>query len=376
MRALGIAVVGAALTLLVIAGPSFASPLAHPAQGAGDRSAVFTMTNAPSGNEIVAYERASNGALTWVGNFSTGGTGTGASLADQGSLAITPNDRWLLAVDAGSNQISVLRVSPAGGLPSLTLTDVVASGGISPVSLTISGSTVYVVNLGDSISAGNIAGFTLSSSGHLSPLAGATQALSTSGATGAAEVAFGPTGTLLAVTEKSTNLVDVFDVNGHGVARAGSFHPSVGSTPYGFAFTPRGQLVVSDAASGSLSSYRVHADGVFQGISGSVSDFQTAPCWVVVTPNGEVAYTTNADSDSISSFAVAANGRLAILQSVAAATDAAPTDLALTPAGHLLFVHDSAAGSIESFEVAPNGTLTWTGTTGGLPASAEGLVAS
>ncbi len=375
MRALGIAAVGAALTLIVIAGPSFAASLAPSARGSGDAGAVFTMTNALSGNEIVTYARASNGDLTWVGNFSTGGTGTGASLADQGSLAASANGQWLLAVDAGSNQVSVLHVTVASGAPSLRLTDVVASGGVLPVSLTTFGSTVYVLNVGDTISPGNIAGFTLSSSGQLVPLAGSTQALSTSGATGAAQISFGPTGTLLAVTEKSTNLIDVYDVNAHGVARPGTFSPSDGSTPYGFAFTPRGQLVVSEAASGSLSSYRVHAHGYFEVISGSVSDFETAPCWVVVTPNGAIAYTTNADSDSISSYAVAANGRLALLQSVAAVTGAAPTDLALVGSGQLLYVHDSAGGAIEGYEVAADGALTWIGTTGALPGSDEGLVA-
>ncbi len=376
MKAWGIAMVGAALALIVIASPSFAAPVSTSTAGPAGPGAVFTMTNSPLGNEIVVFERSSGGALSWVGNFSTGGTGTGASLADQGSLALSSDGQWLLAVDAGSSQISVLRISAPGGVPSLTLTDVVASGGILPVSLTIHDGVVYVLNDGSATSPGNIAGFSLSAHGILSPLAGSTESLSTSGATGAAQISFNPAGTVLAITEKATNLIDVFSVSHRGIARAGSFHASAGSTPYGFAFTPHGQLAVSEAASGSLSSYRVHSNGYFAVISNSVSDFETAPCWVVVTPNGAYAYTTNADSNSISSYAVSGGGRLVLLQSVAASTGATPTDLALADGGHLLFVHDAGSGNVEEFSVAANGTLAWIDSAGSLPAGDEGLVAS
>ncbi len=375
MRALGIALLGAAVTLVVIASPSFAASAASPAAGTGSVSAVFTMTNSPMGNEIVVFERASSGGLSWSGNFSTGGRGTGASLADQGSLAVTANHEWLLAVDAGSDQISVLRIGQVGGIPTLTLTDVVASGGVLPVSLAVNGAWVYVLNDGNAISAGNIAGFSLSSTGQLNPIAGSTQALSTSGATGAAQISFNPGGSLLAVTEKATDLIDTFAVNHHGVARPATFHASHGSTPYGFAFTPRGILVVSEAATGSLSSYRVRADGYFHVISGSITDFQTAPCWVVVTPNGGFAYTTNAVSNSISSYTVGGGGRLLLLQAVAAVTGAGPTDMAWTGEGHLLYVRDSGSGQLSAYQILPNGTLVSVGTAGSLPSGAEGLIA-
>ncbi len=375
MRALGIALLGAAVTLVVIASPSFAASVGPSATWESGVSAVFTMTNSPVINEIVAYERSSTGSLTWVANFSTGGLGNGASLADQGSLAITANHEWLLAVDAGSNQVSVLRVGQTDGVPTLTLADVVESGGILPVSIAIHDAWVYVLNDGNSISPGNIAGFSLNSTGQLNPLAGSTQALSTSATTGAAQISFNPAGSLLVVTEKATSLIDVFAVDSHGVARAATVHASHGSTPYGFAFTPHGQLVVSEAASGSLSSYRVRDNGYFHVISGSITDFQTAPCWVVITPGGGYAYTTNAVSNTISSYTVGGGGRLHLLQAVAAATAAGPTDMALTGVGQFLYVRDSGSGQLEGFEVQPNGTLSWIETTGTLPSGDEGLVA-
>jgi 6-phosphogluconolactonase len=376
MRAWGIVLIGAALTLIVIASPSFAATVGSTPAASGGASAVFTMTNAPTGNQIVVFERASSGALTWVGNFSTGGYGTGASLADQGSLALTSDHRFLLAVDAGSDQISVLRIGTSGGQPSLRLTDTVASGGVLPVSLTVAGTLVYVLNDGSTVSPGNIAGFTLSPSGLLHPLAGSTQPLSTTNATGAAQIAFNPAGTLLAVTEKATSLIDIYPVSAKGVALAGTTHASQGVTPYGFAFSPRGALIVSEAVTGSLSSYGVGPHGRWQVLSSSVTDLESAPCWVVVTPGGAYAYTTNAASDSISSYAVGAGGHLALLQAVAAVTGATPTDLALTPHGHLLYVYDAGAGEVEGYQVHADGTLSWVTSSGGLPAGDVGLVAS
>lgn len=372
MRAVGLAILGAALAFAVIAAPSLAGPAGSPS---GPLPAVFTMTNSASGNQIVEFERATSGTLTWVANFSTGGTGTGASLADQGSLALTSNHQWLLVVDAGSNQVSVLKVGQSGGLPWLTLTDVVGSGGLLPVSIAIHDDLVFVLNDGSSISQGDIAGFTLASNGHLHPIAGSTQALSTSGATGAAQISFNPAGTLLAVTEKTTSLIDVYAVSSSGVTHPAISHASQGSTPYGFAFSPSGTLVVSEAGPGSLSSYSVGPHGFWHVDSSSVTDFQGAPCWVVVSLNGAYAYTTNAHSNTISSYTIGPGGRLTLLQAVAASTGATPTDEALTSGGHLLYVYDAGSGQIEGFGVHSDGTLVWETTVGGLVPTAEGLVA-
>lgn len=375
MRAVWIAALGAALTLAVLAVPGFATTAGPVHAPGGSGPAVFTMTNAVAGNQVVAYERNASGGLTWAGNFSTGGTGTGASLADQGSLAITSDHRWLLVVDAGSDQISVFALGQSGGLPWLNLTDVVASGGILPVSLTVQGSLVFVLNDGSAISPGNIAGFTLSTSGHLHPIAGSTQALSTPNATGAAQISFNPAGTLLAVTEKATSLIDTFAVNPAGVTHVAVSHASQGTTPYGFAFTAQGRLVVSEAVTGSLSSYGAGPYGYWAVISSSVNDFETAPCWVVITPGGGYAYTSNADSNSLSSYTLSSSGKLVLLQSVAAPTAAAPTDLALTAHGQFLYVYNAGGHDIEGFQVHADGSLTWVDTTGSLVGTAEGLVA-
>src|SRR6266542_3774812 len=164
--------------------------------------AVYVMTNSTAGNAVLAFDRAANGDLTPAGSYATGGLGAPA-LGSQGALVLTDNQRWLLAVNAGSNEISVFAVQPNG----LSLADKEASGGERPISLAAHGSLVYVLNAGG---VGNIAGFTLAADGHLSTLAGSTQPLSNGGvgaAPGPAQVSFSPDGTTLVVTEKATNLI-------------------------------------------------------------------------------------------------------------------------------------------------------------------------
>jgi 6-phosphogluconolactonase len=371
MRALVAALLIGVLALAVFAIPSALATPAGPTTG--PTAAVFILSNNATANQVIAYDRSSNGALTWVANYSAGGTGTGASLADQGSLVLSANHRWLFAVDAGSNQISTFQVSANGATPLLTLTNVVGSGGILPVSLAVNGHWVYVLNDGSPISRGNIAGFSLTSTGRLNPIAGSTQPLSTSNATGAAQISFNPAGTVLAVTEKATNTIDTYRVNSGGVAAGPKTHVSQGTTPYGFAFDPSGRLIGSEASSGSLSSYMVHAYGGLSAISKSVTDLQGAPCWVVVTGQGRFAYTSNGHSNSISSYTIGLTGRITLLQSVAAATGAGPNDMAIAVNHQLLYVYDAAAHDIEAFSIAGNGTLSWIQNTVGLPAGAEGL---
>lgn len=374
MKGVGVAILVAVFALSVVA-----LPLAGASSGEHDRgniAAVFTSTNDPTGNQIVAYERSSGGTLSWVADFATGGTGTGAALADSGALALTSNHRWLLSVDAGSNQISVFRVSTDSNAPLLILADVAASGGVLPVSVAISGNFVYVLNDGNSVTPGDIAGFTLSRGGQLHPITGSTQSLSTSGATGAAQISFNPSGNFLIVTEKATNLLDVYAVNERGVASGATSFASSGSTPYGYDFAGNRHLLVSEAAGGSVSLYTLSRSGGLQIVSGSVSDLQKAPCWVVVTGNERTAFISNTASNTISSFEIGAGGSLSLVQSVAASTDAGPAYMAIAGGSHFLYVYDGGAGEIQAFQIHHDGTLTWVQTVGGLPAGSEGLVAT
>ena len=124
--------------------------------------------NTATANTIDGYARHTDGSLTAMAGspFTAGGAGLGTGLASQGAIQVTQDGRYLLAVDTGSNQISVLRVT-AGGVPVLA-GQPVSSGGIRPVSIAVSPSgLVYVANSGAGGS--NYTGFRLSFNGTASP---------------------------------------------------------------------------------------------------------------------------------------------------------------------------------------------------------------
>src|SRR6202167_265422 len=105
--------------------------------------------NTAAANTIDGFARHANGSGTPLPGspFAAGGAGLGTGLASQGAIQATPDGRYLLAVDAGSNQISVLRIT-AGGVPVL-VGQPVYSGGTNPVSIAVSRSgLVYVANSG------------------------------------------------------------------------------------------------------------------------------------------------------------------------------------------------------------------------------------
>ena len=336
---------------------------------------VYTATNAVAGNEIIIFDRAHDGSLSAAGRVATNGLGTGGGLGNQSGLVMTKNGRWLFAVNAGSNEISVFSIHRAY----LTLVDKVGSGGTRPVSLTIHGNLLYVLNGGGT---NNITGFSVGEWGKLTPIPNSTKPLSAD-ATGPAQIEFTPDGNTLVVTEKATNKISLYVVE-DGVANGPAVRDSNGVTPFGFAFDKRGHLIVSEAFGGApnqaaLSSYKVSEDGdILNVISPSVKDGQSAACWVVITKNGRYAYTTNTASGSVSGYRVARDGTLTLLGDGLTAVIGAgsgPIDAALTKNSKFLYVLNGAIGTINGYRVEPNGSLWSVGNIGGLAPGANGLVA-
>ena len=62
-------------------------------------------------------------------------------LASAGSVVLSDDGRWLLVVNAGSDEVSLFAVEPDG----LRLADRVPSGGSKPTSVAVSGGLVYAL---------------------------------------------------------------------------------------------------------------------------------------------------------------------------------------------------------------------------------------
>ena len=73
--------------------------------------------------------------------------GAGAALHSGPGHEPAAGRRFVIAVDAGSNQVSVLRIRPGGSLR-LVSHGVVSSGGLLPDSVAVSGDLVYLANSG------------------------------------------------------------------------------------------------------------------------------------------------------------------------------------------------------------------------------------
>jgi 6-phosphogluconolactonase len=355
--------------------PAVAAVMAATAS-AHDRSptTVYTETNDAAGNAVQVYRTAADASLSLATEVKTGGLGSGGGLGNQGALAITANGHWLFAVNAGSDELTVFAVTHAG----LKWVDKVHTGGAQPVSVTAHDDLVYVLNAGGS---GNIAGFHLLLNGHLKPIPGSIQPLSSATA-GPAQIAFDRDGDRLVVTEKATNKLSIYAL-ADDVAQTPSVRDSNGKTPFGFAFDRHGDLLVSDAFGGAtnasaLSSYDIDEESdSLEVISGSVPTHQSAACWVVLARHGRFAYVTNTGSGTITGYRVRHSGELIRLDAdgITGTTGGAPTDAAAGRDGRILFVLSPSIGRIVSFEVRSDGSVVNLGSAIGPPATATGLVA-
>jgi 6-phosphogluconolactonase len=318
---------------------------------------VYVNDNTAPINTIAAFDRHADGTLTAEPGspFPTGGAGTGAAIGSQGALQVTRSGRYLLAVDAGSNQISVLRIQRHGGLR-LLRGGLVPSGGAEPVSIAVHDHLVYVANAGSGGS--NYTGFRLGDRGRLRPLAGSTIPLPDGAQPG--DVLFNGDGTKLVGTRVTSSVIDSFVVAGDGRVIAAPHSPftAQGAGPFGSEFRPTDptQLFVSNAHGGSgngtVSAFRASRNGTLTPIGASpFADLQTAPCWVEISHDGRFLFTVNTAVPSISRFAIADDGSLGLIGStpIKGPQSFASVDARLSPDGRTLWVVDSGGPAVSGF---------------------------
>lgn len=368
---------------------------------------VYVMSNQAEGNTIIVFRRADDGTLTRIHEIPTGGLGSGPGvlpsflppgpgpnpLQSQDSLIATDNGRFLLAVNAGSNEISVLAVTPDG----LRLTDRAYSEGIFPVSIAYHKGLIYVINEGAPATQNGepngiptMAGFRLDFTGRLHYISDSKREVGEIGSN-PADAIFSPDGNHLIVAEKFSNLVDIFPIGKDGRTTEPIRFPTNNLTPFGIAFTHDRVLAVTYANSflengrrntvlrgSTTSTYRLAKDGALTPISESVPNNQTATCWIRFTPNGRLAYVTSKGTGAISSYLVSSHGELSLLEGLAADTGqplSGPIDMSITPDGRFLYVLVSFAGAVKGYRIETDGSLTPVVNVDGFPVPTQGIVA-
>jgi 6-phosphogluconolactonase (cycloisomerase 2 family) len=371
----------AAVTTAVLAvAAGTASASSRPAESAGfwrgASDAVFVQTDNPSGNEVVAYHRAPDGTLTETRQYATGGIGgvlAGSQvdhLASQGSLAFDRRSRTLIAVNAGSDTISVFGVRG----DRLHLRQVTGSGGTFPVSVAIHGSLVYVLN---ALGGGSVQGYRLVF-GSLVPLPGSARALglnpdaSPQFTNTPGQVAFSPDGSQLIVTTKANgNDIDVYGVRPDGTLSATPVvNAEPGAVPFAITFDRAGRLVIAEAGTDALATFALNPTGTVTQLATAATG-QTATCWV--TSADGLLFASNAGSGTVSSFADDAGGLTLLGQT---STDAGTVDSAASPDGRFLYVQTGGSGIVDEFSIGATGGLTEIGSvTVPDAAGGEGIVA-
>jgi len=386
--------------------------------------AVFVATNANNtrdrtqpANEVVMYNRSVNGALTLVGRYKTGGQGSGPSvrLAGDGlgsshSVQLSMWKKFLFVTNAGSDNVSVFRVSTTG----LKLVDLEPTAHF-PNSITQFNDRVYVLGgAGD----GSISGYEFNTStGDLSPLSDSTRKLNANQnavrpdvMSNPSQVSFTPDGKQLVVSIKDGPAAGVisglkptgpgrllvFNLDNTG-RPIGSFRQTnLGNRgPFGFSFDSKGNLLTTHFVGGptvrgptgsltpssSVSSFRLNSDGSLTAITGNLPNTQLDSCWL--ENNGTYAYSANYGSSTISSYLIGANGNLTLLKAVAGfAADrpggnfqpqgATPVDIRISPNGKFCYDVLPGSGAIGGWRINSDGSLTKLGEFGKLKPTVSG----
>ncbi len=350
-------------------------------------------------NQVVAYARGDDGSLTQIGVYDTGGVGenirnSGANpLASQDPLITSKDNRFVFAVNAGSESISSFSINDDYSLTpaSLNVHTYGESGAQNPVSLTVFENYLYVVNTGNFVDdEGNeldtlpedrnrvnasILGFRIGDDGSLTELPDSE--IAGIGAN-AGSIEYSSDGRFLYITERRTNEIISVEIENGLPRRDRNGDPYIDSVtsitpqPFGTDLYPTDNgdiLLVSEGNNGAaglsaLSSYLIEDDGDLTGISLSsgvegdplVTDF-TFGCWVefVETPDGDFAYVSNTPDGVITSFAVGDEGGLTRLESSAGTTGVGVLDVEITYPYLYQVVNND--GRIAQFEINPDGSL-------------------
>jgi len=376
VRRLSRPIAGAAVAAIAIAAPAVASASGHSHH---QKAAVFVQTDNPSANQIIAYSRAGDGSLTLQATYATGGKGAAQAgavadpLASQGSLVTADGGRYLLAVNAGSDTISLFKVHG----DTLTLRQTIATEGVFPSSIAVRDDLVYVLNAAGE---GSVNGYHLRD-GRLHPIAGSNRVLNLGNLTppnflaSPGQIGISPDGKHLVVTTKgSTSSLAVFRIRHNGnLSASAKVTLAAAPAPYSFVFDHSGRLVVTEAGTSTVTTYSLAASGAATAI-GSVSDGYTALCWI--TRARGFYYGSNSGSNNLSSFTVSAAGQPVLVSAVAATTSGGgDIDSASADHGRFLYVQNGAGGTIDEFAVSSTGALTKIGTITGLPIPSEGIAA-
>ena len=399
------------VTAMALAGMGLA---AVPAEAGGTTQpspvgAVYVATNSYAGNAIRTFPRLADGTLLpALPAVSTQGLGSGPGqipgvatdpLGSQASLVVDPKEQRLFAVNAGSDSVTALKIKGQ----SLTVVGRSSSGGAFPVSLAVSGESLFVLNA----QSNSVSRLLITSGGGLAlkqtcalpapprPLdppyaAGPDHSAQPFGTEAPGQVGVSPDGKHVVVIAKQgpvwagfpfgetagNGQIHVFDTSASGAVTNCASGPTTytmpenapnqGKFPFSFAWSAHGQLLVTEVfgtgtspTASAVQPFTLNSNGSLTPISEPVGTNQVVVCWIVVT--GDRAYTANYLANDVSSLAVGGDGSVTTVQGNASGSAplVTPIDLALSPNGKFLYQLSPGNGTVVPFAIdAAAGSVT------------------
>lgn len=324
-----------------------------------------TNNNGPGGNWVVGFGRRADGTLVALDSYDTGGVGRAAfapppprlnSLISEDSI-IAVDDRHLLVVNAGTNDVTCFRINADF---TLTRTDLEPSGGTSPISLAYRDGVVYVANADEdgtftapANQSGNITAMRLDTgTGQLTRIAGFS--LSLRGRPADLEIT--PNGTHLIASSLNAGSPQLPQPT---AAEISTFRIQADGT---LAATPAG-TGMSTALNNPAGRHLPNAIGIETYAAGGRQFVIAAEARTVSSAGIPSASFAALQTGSVSTWEIAADGTLLPRTQdflLGPSTASGPTQagfLAFSPLYSAFWVATSAGATISGFGLQPDGTI-------------------
>lgn len=383
-------------------------------KSAADSKLLYTESNDPTRNVILAYRRASDGSLTPLASspidlrgqgFANPQEQPGPPDADQ-QIITNANHTLLFAVNSGSNTIAVMKINSDGSLTHISGSPF-ASGGTNPYTLYLLGNKLYCgnKNVGSGAGAGgtpNYTVFNVGADGTLTQLTSAT--VGASAGSSPSQVLASPDGKTMFTNDffgplasPATGSLRSYKINADSsLTQNGSAIAPPTTVPANTAppFVPFYSLVqgvqvhptqrivyASVPVTNQLAVYTYDASGVlsfnsFSPVSGAI------PCWLVINKARTRMYIVETGSNSVSTFDItnpltpkevqylpmgSSGPTFPLLPILPPLTSSAAAEESLDPNGNFLYVVSHHAnpdptfnggGILHTLKVNSDGTLT------------------
>jgi 6-phosphogluconolactonase (cycloisomerase 2 family) len=340
------------LCLLAPAAAAASGPAFSPASGSPLATSYShgQVAFSPSGGLLATgtamFSVGSSGALTPVGGTQPDPYANAVAFSPSGTLLAAADESG--STSAGGDTVSMFSVGSSGALTPVAGSPFTVAHSPTSVAFSPSGSLLAV-------SAGELYLFSVSASGALTPVSGSPYNVSVS------QVLFSPAGGVLAAVSYSG--VTMFSVGSSGALMEVSGSPlkAFGATPSGAAFGPTGSLLAVSNLSGGVTMYSVGSSGALTAIGSAPFDPTFATSSVAFSADGGTVAATQNDSESVAVFSVGSSG--ALTGPSGYATSAPSMNVAFSPGG--LLATDDLGGQITLLVPSSSSVATnWVGALG------------